>query len=199
MGESLISFNKNKLDNFSGDIRQNEAFQGVYFLRIRGKNLVKSRARNLRSQKGVVLFVRERRLLSSNLTVTSPSLQAPNITRQKCCKRRKLWVRCYDEQNHRGFVQTSLPKVSLSEAKCSSSFSHSSVFVARVASNWFCRVCLISSLYLETWLTSWLNFSAVLACSVVSLSTSACKSWICCCFSSISPADNSNTSWKCKR
>lgn len=135
MGESLISFNKNKLDNFSGDIRQNEAFQGVYFLRIRGKNLVKSRARNLRSQKGVVLFVRERRLLSSNLTVTSPSLQAPNITRQKCCKRRKLWVRCYDEQNHRGFIQTSLPKVSLNEAKCSSSFSHSSVFVARVASN----------------------------------------------------------------
>ena len=74
MGESVTSFNKNELVNFSGEIRQNEAFQSVYFLRIRGKNLVKSLARILRSQKGVVLFVREKRLLSSNLTVTSLSL-----------------------------------------------------------------------------------------------------------------------------
>ena len=74
MGERLTSFNKNELVNFSGEIRQNEVFQSVYFLRIRGKNLVKSLARILRSQKGVVLFVREKRLLSSNLTVTSLSL-----------------------------------------------------------------------------------------------------------------------------
>ena len=61
MGESVTSFNKNKFVNFSGEIRKNEASQGVYFLRIRGKNLVKSPARILRSQKGVVLFVREKK------------------------------------------------------------------------------------------------------------------------------------------
>ena len=38
-GEGLSSFNKNNRANFSGEKKENEAFQGIYFLRICEKNL----------------------------------------------------------------------------------------------------------------------------------------------------------------
>ena len=88
-----------KIVNFSSEIRQNEAFRSVYFLRIRGKNLVKSPARISRSQEGVVLFVREKKAPFLQPNRNEPFSSGSNyITRQKCYKRRKLWVRCHDKQ-----------------------------------------------------------------------------------------------------
>ena len=51
-GEVLTSFNNDSSAIFSGEEKYNEEFQGVYFMTIREKTLIKSRTRS-RSRPGI--------------------------------------------------------------------------------------------------------------------------------------------------